>query len=937
MRAKRVAPIGLAIPLALVLAVPGGPASSEPATPAQDPTLFLSEPSDAAPEDIAVSFVQEEASSYGLTTADVAGLVVASSYTSEHNEVTHVNVSQGHQGRDIFGAQATVNVTRDGVVLHVAETLVPADVGMGASSVQTDAAQALESASEALGLETPQKSRVLERKGGADRETVLRNDAISSDDIPAQLGWQPTDEGLRPAWQMVIDDPTDVHLWNATVDAQTGELLQADDWTSEDSHATLQATLSRSGTPASSATQTVAADALLPPDQVEDGSSYRVLEFPKESPNDGTRSLVTNPADALSSPFGWHDTDGEPGAEYTITRGNNAHAYTDQDDDGEPDPNGQPDGGPGLEFDFPMDLSEHAQTYRDAAVSNLFYANNVIHDVLYRYGFDEASGNFQVTNYTGEGTGGDDVRAEAADGGGTNNANFATPARDGDRPRMQMYLWPGRQFGMPNAVTLGSGEQAQSYGANYARFTPAPTNAGFDGEVVQVDDGEGTAGDGCTAYTVPGGAIALMVDSDACDAHTQVTNAEAAGAVAAVVAYDSENAPIMSGTMDPAVGLPAASITQADAAAIRAQLADGISAGSVHKSESHPGIRDGDLENGIIIHEYGHGVSNRLTGGLNINCLRGDEQMGEGWSDFLAIGMLMDPALDDPEEARGMGPYALYQDDRSGDGIRPAPYSRSMDIQPFTYDRIRTGGWVDGSTLSRPHGVGHAWAATLWDLSWDLVDRYGFNADIYGDWDSGGNNRALQYVIDGLKMQGCEPGFIDGRDGILAAEAALGGDDNCLIWSTFARRGMGHSAEQGTTDRDDNTEAFDVPPWCAAPGDGVIEPNGNQAPELDEVSAGSNTPVFFDLGGDLGLDILKPNHSPASQEIDCATLEPVQYATTAPSDSPGNSGLKYNRGQQRYHYNWKTEADWAGTCRQLIITLEDGTQHRANYEFAARD
>ena len=36
--------------------------------------------------------------------------------------------------------------------------------------------------------------------------------------------------------------------------------------------------------------------------------------------------------------------------------------------------------------------------------------------------------------------GNDPLNAEAQDGGALNNANFATPP-DGERPRMQMYLW----------------------------------------------------------------------------------------------------------------------------------------------------------------------------------------------------------------------------------------------------------------------------------------------------------------------------------------------------------------------------------------------------------------------------------------------------------------------------------------------------------------
>ena len=91
--------------------------------------------------------------------------------------------------------------------------------------------------------------------------------------------------------------------------------------------------------------------------------------------------MATNSADSLASPFGWHDEDGAAGPEYTVTRGNNAHAFMDQDADNVPDPNGSPDGGAALKFDFPIDFTEHAQAYRDAATANLFYANNMIHDL----------------------------------------------------------------------------------------------------------------------------------------------------------------------------------------------------------------------------------------------------------------------------------------------------------------------------------------------------------------------------------------------------------------------------------------------------------------------------------------------------------------------------------------------------------------------------
>ncbi len=223
--------------------------------------------------------------------------------------------------------------------------------------------------------------------------------------------------------------------------------------------------------------------------------------------------------------------------------------------------------------------------------------------------------------------------------------------------------------------------------------------------------------------------------------------------------------------------IPTVSVTQANGAAIKAALP---AAGTVRKHPAHPGIRDGDFDTGIIFHEYGHGVSNRLTGGPAVNCLSGNEQAGEGWSDYLAIALLLNPELDDPAGTRGLVPYVLFQEDRSGNGLRPRPYSRTMETQPFTYDSIKTNGWLNGTSLALPHGLGHGWAATLWDMTWDLIDKHGFNPQVYEDWNTGGNNRAIQYVMDGLKMQGCGPGLVVSSRAIIAAGDELSdGEDTC--------------------------------------------------------------------------------------------------------------------------------------------------------------
>ncbi len=183
---------------------------------------------------------------------------------------------------------------------------------------------------------------------------MLSRGGISDEPIPARLGWQPTRQGLRLAWQLTIDDSSDGHLWNAAVDAETGELLKVDDWTNQDSYESLASTLMRT----SSASAAAASEPPLPPSPAVDGSSYNVFQIPREGPNDGPRTVVDNPADDRFSPFGWHDTNGVAGAEFTNTRGNNVHAYLDQDTNQQPD-FGDTVGGPGLDFDFPVDLNEH--------------------------------------------------------------------------------------------------------------------------------------------------------------------------------------------------------------------------------------------------------------------------------------------------------------------------------------------------------------------------------------------------------------------------------------------------------------------------------------------------------------------------------------------------------------------------------------------------
>jgi predicted extracellular nuclease len=101
-------------------------------------------------------------------------------------------------------------------------------------------------------------------------------------------------------------------------------------------------------------------------------------------------------------------------------------------------------------------------------------------------------------------------------------------------------------------------------------------------------------------------------------------------------------------------------------------------------------------------------------------------------------------------------------------------------------------------------------------------------------------------------------------------------------------------------------------------------------PAVNRAKAGSAVPIKFSLRGDQGLDILAAG-SPQSREADCDTWAPIGPAEQI--DLPGQSGLRYDPRADQYILIWKTEKEWSGTCRQLIVQLKDGTVYRANFSF----
>ena len=386
---------------------------------------------------------------------------------------------------------------------------------------------------------------------------------------------------------------------------------------------------------------------------------------------------------------------------------------------------------------------------------------------------------------------------------------FGTPT-EGGNPYMVMFMWTSNQGDSHLFSVNTAGPHQGNYNGVIAGFGPElPTTPITADLAVVIDDnanGGTDANDGCENLTNAAqlnGKIALIKRGN-CEFVVKVKKAQNAGALAVVMVNNEGGAPIPMGGTDPTITIPSVMISMNDGNPIIDAVLAGTSLnGSVPKDGHWDGYKDGSLDNGIIAHEYGHGISNRLTGGPTTGgCLNNEEQMGEGWSDYIALVMTMEPG-DQGEDGRGIGTFAVSQP-TNGVGIRPTRYSTNMSINNATYNRIRS--------VSVPHGVGYVWATMLWEMTWELIDEYGFDPDLYNG--TGGNNIAMQLVMDGMKLQPCNPGFVTGRDAILQADQINNdGVNQCRIWSAFAKRGLGYSASQGSPyNVHDGTEAFDMPP-----------------------------------------------------------------------------------------------------------------------------
>ena len=761
------------------------------------------------------TYLDNNRAKLGLTSQDVSDWVIANEVTGSGTKITSCYVAQRFQGIEIINAQSNASV-KDGAVIRFGNNF-QSNIAQKVNTTMPSLSvfQAVTSAYLKVGITGTRNFSVSEN---INDKSLKLSDGVQEDPIVAKLVFEPTaDNHLELVWAFQFYSPDANHYWDIKIDAVNGSVVDKKDLMVNCSFGDHKnQDIRRHFSFETAATNNKSASMLTAV-----AGSYRVIPYNYQDPNHSPFQLITTAGNALASPNGWHDANNIGGSnavlKYAYTRGNNMLAQ--EDADGNNGTGIRATSSAGLVFDFPYGGQSALPTsYTSAATTNLFYMGNIIHDIWYQYGFNEAAGNFQQNNLSRGGVAtatGDPVQGDSQDGYAQatptlDNANFA-PTNDGVKPKVQMYMWTA---GAPptNYITVNSPAAiAGLYAATTNVFDttdriPVPQAPnGIVSDLVLYNNNPTPPGyhSACqvptNAFDVSG-KIAL-IQRGSCLFSTKVKNAQDAGALAAIVMDSIPNDPVrlsMSSTGVLGITIPAVFVTKEIGDALISEMANGPVNVKLEVPDGLYLYADGDFDNGIIGHEFGHGISNRLIGAGQTGCMTNAEQMGEGWSDWFGLILQIKPG-ETGAEARGIGTYAINEA-VDGGGIRTYPYSTDMTIDPQTF--------ID-SNVAEVHALGEAWCGMLWDLTWAYINKYGFDPDIYNG--TGGNNKMMRLVADALKLGVCnQTTYVSSRDALIAADnATTGGADYCMITEVFRRRGMGLNASSGlSTDALDQVEDF---------------------------------------------------------------------------------------------------------------------------------
>lgn len=230
--------------------------------------------------------------------------------------------------------------------------------------------------------------------------------------------------------------------------------------------------------------------------------------------------------------------------------------------------------------------------------------------------------------------------------------------------------------------------------------------------------------------------------------------------------------------------------------------------------------RDSTFEVEILLHEYGHGVSNRLVGGPSVTMSSlSSRGMGEGWSDFYGLALTAESA-DNPHGNWAPAAWVGYIEDNGFTenyyyGLRRYSYSTDMLKNPLCFRDIdptqinlpanvpRNPTYAATQDATQVHHQGMVWCTMLWEMRANLILKHGFTI---------GNERALFLVTEGMKLGPANPNFVQSRDGILQAVLVNYPADRGEVWAAFAKRGLGDGATApSSTTTTGVVESYKVP------------------------------------------------------------------------------------------------------------------------------
>jgi len=592
-------------------------------------------------------------------------------------------------------------------------------------------------------------------------------------------------------------------------------------------------------------------------------------------------------------------------ADKTVTFGNNVHAYSDRSDthavDDAGSPTGEGDGydaGVDLEgtvtsdktFDRTYDTSKEPNASPDqikAAVTQLFYNTNWLHDYWYDSGFDEKSGVAQVDNYGRGGIANDPLLAEGQDGadfGQGNNANMSTPS-DGSSPTMQMYVWSP----IPRNRTITTAPTASAFGDWLGTAVFGAQTFDLTGPVVIA-----SPADACAQPTNVSGKIAV-IDRGTCDFTAKAINAQKGGATGIILINNAAGHAAPSPGVPDTTGfvtIPLLALSLEDGQGLKNNLSASppkITTATLHRGVESP-AHDGTIDNSVVAHEWGHYLHHRL-----VNCgSKACGGMSEGWADFDALLMVVREAewtqnklVNSAFPLTQYGTAGLLQD-AAYFGIRRAPYSTDMAKFPFTFRHVQGSSDLPegvplapaSADMSEVHNVGEIWAEMLFEGYVNLQVA----GKAAGSPFQATKRRMANYIVAGMKATPTEPSFTEQRDAILATVWAMGQkEDFNALAQGFAKRGLGVGAISPVTPADPNEDTLEgaVESFESNKGDATIADA-----KVEEVAATScDHDGYLDTGetGQLTIDVRNAGWVALKDTK-------VSVSTTDPSISFGNGG-----------------------------------------------